>query len=155
MYKNNISDIKISKIAFKNQSKSGKTGDSTWNNATGIEALEAGVKEAIEFGPFLIVNGEPLEIVGNPWGTSPRVAIAQRKDGVMLFLVIDGENYINGATLQDMIDVLLRYGAYNAANLDGGHSTSLTVNGKLYNNPPSMAKKQGGRYVVTGFGLIP
>ena len=125
------------------------------NNATGIEALEAGVKEAIEFGPFLIVNGEPLEIVGNPWGTSPRVAIAQRKDGVMLFLVIDGENYINGATLQDMIDVLLRYGAYNAANLDGGHSTSLTVNGKLYNNPPSMAKKQGGRYVVTGFGLIP
>ena len=63
--------------------------------------------------------------------------------------------YINGATLQDMIDILMKYGAYNAANLDGGHSTSLTVNGKLYNNPPSMAKNQGGRYVVTGFGLIP
>lgn len=124
-------------------------------NATGTEALEAGIKEAVEFGPFLIVNGEPLEIVGNPWGKSPRVAIAQRKDGVMMFLVIDGENYINGATLQDMIDILLQYGAYNAANLDGGHSTSLTVNGKLYNNPPSMAKSQGGRYVVTGLGLIP
>ena len=71
-----------------------------------------------------------------------------------MFLVIDGENYTNGASLRDMIEVLERYGAYNAANLDGGHSTSLVVNGQLYNNPPSVAKKQGGRYVVTGWGLI-
>lgn len=124
-------------------------------NTTGTEALKKGMVDGLEFGPFLIVNGKPLEIVGDPWGRSPRVAIAQRKDGVVLFLVIDGENYINGATLQDMIDVLLKYGAYNAANLDGGHSTSLSVNGKLYNNPPAIAKKQGGRYVITGFGLIP
>lgn len=125
------------------------------SNTTGTEALEKGMKDAIEFGPFLIVNGTPLEIVGDPWGRSPRVAIAQRRDGVVLFLVIDGENYVNGATLQDTVDILLKYGAYNAANLDGGHSASLSINGKLYNNPPSVAKKQGGRYVVTGFGLIP
>lgn len=124
-------------------------------NATANEALEAGINEAMVFGPFLIVNGKPLEIVGDPWGQAPRVAIAQRKDGVMLFLVIDGENYINGATLQNMVDILLQYGAYNAANLDGGQSSSLTVNGKLYNNPPAAAKRQGGRYVVTGWGLIP
>lgn len=125
------------------------------SNTTGIEAIESGMIDGLEFGPFLIVNGKPLEIVGDPWGRSPRVAIAQRKDGVVLFLVIDGENYIDGASLSDMIEVLLKYGAYNAANLDGGHSTSLSINGKLYNNPPSIAKKQGGRYVVTGFGLIP
>ena len=71
------------------------------SNTTGTEALEKGMKDAIEFGPFLIVNGTPLEIVGDPWGRSPRVAIAQRRDGVVLFLVIDGENYVNGATLQD------------------------------------------------------
>lgn len=124
------------------------------SNTTGTEALEKGMKDAVEFGPFLIVNGNPLEIVGDPWGRSPRVAIAQRKDGVVLFLVIDGENYVNGATLSDMVDTLLKYGAYNAANLDGGHSASLSINGKLANNPPSVAKKQGGRYVVTGFGLI-
>lgn len=125
------------------------------SNTTGNEALESGMIDGLEFGPFLIVNGKPLEIVGDPWGRSPRVAIAQRKDGVVLFLVIDGENYIDGASLSDMVEVLLKYGAYNAANLDGGHSTSLSINGKLYNNPPSIAKKQGGRYVVTGFGLIP
>ena len=72
----------------------------------------------------------------------------------MLFLVIDGENYIDGASLKDVIEVLTRYKAYNAANLDGGHSSSLSINGKLYNNPPSVAKRQGGRYVVTGFGLM-
>lgn len=125
------------------------------SNATAEEALEAGVYDGMVFGPFLIVNGEPLEIVGDPWGQAPRVAIAQRKDGVMLFLVVDGENYINGASLQEMVDILTKYGAYNAANLDGGQSSSLVINNKLYNNPPAAAKRQGGRYVVTGWGLIP
>ena len=125
------------------------------SNSTANEALEAGVYDGLVFGPFLIVNGKPLEIVGDPWGQAPRVAIAQTKDGIIMFLVIDGENYINGASLQDMVDILLKYGAYNAANLDGGQSSSLTVNGELYNNPPATAKRQGGRYVVTGWGLIP
>ena len=123
-------------------------------NATGTEALEAGMMDGLEFGPFLIVNGKPIEIVGDPWGKSPRAAIGQRKDGVVLFLVIDGENYVDGASLQDVVDIFTKYGAYNAANLDGGHSTSLAINGKLYNNPPAIAKKQGGRYVVSGFGLL-
>lgn len=125
------------------------------HNATANEALKEDIVDAMVFGPFLIVNGKPLNIVGDPWGKAPRISIAQRKDGVILFLVVDGENYINGASLQDMIDILLKYGAYNAANLDGGQSTSLVINGKLHNNPPSAAKKQGGRYVVTGWGLIP
>ena len=34
-----------------------------------------------------------------------------------------------------MVDILMRYKAYNAANLDGGASTSLAVEGKLYNEP--------------------
>lgn len=123
------------------------------SNATGNEALEAGVKDGMVFGPFLIVNGKELEIVGDPWGKSPRVAIAQRKDGIMMFLVIDGRNYIDGASLRDVVDVLKRYGAYNAANLDGGQSSSLVVEGVLKNNPPAEAKRTNGRYVVTGWGL--
>ena len=136
-------------IGFNNDGKLLLLADSTGN-----EAIEAGMVGGLEFGPFLIVNGKPIEIVGDPWGKSPRVAIGQRKDGVVLFLVIDGENYIDGASLGDVVDVLTKYGAYNAANLDGGHSSSLAINGKLYNNPPSIAKRQGGRYVVTGFGLL-
>lgn len=125
------------------------------SNSTGDEAIQAGVKDGIIFGPFLIVNGKPLEIVGDPWGKSPRVAIAQRRDGVMIFLLIDGANYINGGTLQDVIDTLLLYGAYNAANLDGGQSSSLVVNGVLRNTPPAESKRTNGRWVVTGWGLMP
>lgn len=125
------------------------------SNATGTEALDAGIKDGMVFGPFLIVNGKALEIVGDPWGKSPRIAIAQRKDGVMMFLAIDGKNYIDGASLQDVVDVLLQYGAYNAANLDGGQSSTLVVAGELENNPPAEAKRTNGRYVVTGWGLIP
>lgn len=125
------------------------------SNANGQEALDAGVVDAMEFGPFLIVNGKSLEITGDPWGKAPRVAIGQTKEGVLLFLVVDGENYINGASLRDMVEIFERYGAINAANLDGGQSSSLVINNALYNNPPAAAKAQGGRYVVTGWGLIP
>lgn len=113
------------------------------------------LRDALEFGPFLIVNGKPLEIVGDPWGKAPRVAIAQRKDGVVLFLVVDGENYLFGASLKDMIETLQKYGAYNAANLDGGTSATLIVNNELTNNPAGGAKSTGGRYVITGWGLLP
>ena len=125
------------------------------SNANGEEAIAAGVVDAMEFGPFLIVNGKSLEITGDPWGKAPRVAIGQTKEGVLLFLVVDGENYINGASLRDMVEIFERYGAVNAANLDGGQSSSLVINNKLYNNPPAAAKAQGGIYVVTGWGLIP
>ena len=123
-------------------------------DGTGEEALKAGIIHGLQFGPFLIVNGKPIEIVGDPWGKAPRVSIAQRKDGIILFLVIDGENYISGAGLQDVVDTLVQYGAYNAANLDGGTSSSLVINGELVNNPPK-AKSYGGRFVVTGWGLVP
>ena len=125
------------------------------NNATGTEAINAGIYYGIEFGPFLIVNGKSITISGTPYGVANKCAIAQRQDGVMMFLVTEGETYVDGATLQDVLDVLERYGAYNAANLDGGQSTSLVVDGKLINSPNYLAKRQGGRYVVTGWGLIP
>ncbi len=113
------------------------------------------VRDALQFGPFLIVNGKPLEIVGDPWGKAPRVAIAQRKDGVVLFLVVDGENYLFGASLKDMVETLQKYGAYNAANLDGGTSATLIVKNKLTNKPAGGAASTGGRYVITGWGLLP
>lgn len=125
------------------------------SNSTGSEAVAAGIEQGLEFGPFLIVNGKSAKISGTPYGVANKCVIAQRKDGVMMFLVTEGETYIDGASLSDVVTTLERYGAYNAANLDGGQSTSLVVDGKLVNSPNYLAKKQGGRYVVTGWGLIP
>ena len=125
------------------------------SNTTGPDAINAGVVSGIEFGPFLIVNGKSAKISGTPYGVANKCVIAQRQDGVMMFLVTEGESYIDGASLKDVVEVLEKYGAYNAANLDGGQSTSLVIDNKLVNSPNHIAKKQGGRYVVTGWGLIP
>ena len=54
-----------------------------------------------------------------------------------------------------MIDLLMRYGAHNAANLDGGNSSTLIVNGETYNKLMPNAARTGGRYVVNGWGLLP
>ena len=98
------------------------------------EAIKDWMDDAVDFGPFLIVNGKPMQYANSEsvggYSRAARSAIAQRKDGVVLFLVIDGENYTNGGSLKDMIEVLERYGAYNAANLDGGNSSVLVINNK-------------------------
>ena len=113
------------------------------------EAIADGMMDAVDFGPFLIVNGNVSKIHGDGgWGTAPRTVIAQRKDGVVLFLSIDGRmpGYSIGATMNDVIEVLTRYKAYNAANLDGGASTTMSVNGSLWNNP-YVGSEYGGRTV--------
>lgn len=127
-------------------------------NTTGTEALNAGIVDAIEFGPFLIIDGKvqdvAREVVGGYTGAA-RSAIAQRRDGIMLFLVTNGYHG-NGATMGELIDALVKYGAYNAANLDGGASASLTVGGNLINTPRNIygTVVSGGRTLVDGFGLI-
>lgn len=106
-------------------------------NMSKAEALNMGLRDAIEFGPFLIINGKRSFIRGNGgWGIAPRTAIGQRQDGIVLFLVINGRlvNSI-GADMVDLCDVMERYGAYNAANLDGGSSSELVINNKIVNTP--------------------
>lgn len=115
-----------------------KDGILMLSHKTAYEAIQDGMIDGVQFGPFLIVNGEESEIVGNGgMGIHPRTAIAQRKDGIVLFLTIDGRQpgYSIGANMKEVRDILFKYKAYNAANLDGGASTTLTVNGKIYNKP--------------------
>lgn len=106
-------------------------------NLTAQQAIEKGYRDAIEFGPFLIVNGKSSFVSGNGgWGIAPRTAIGQRKDGIVLFLVINGRIPSSiGADMSDLCEILQNYGAYNAANLDGGSSTELVINNKIINRP--------------------
>ena len=54
------------------------------------EALKKGIRDCVEFGPYLIVNGKSSFVRGNGgWGIAPRTAIGQRKDGIVLFLIIN------------------------------------------------------------------
>lgn len=127
---------------------------------TASNAIKDGMRDAVQFGPFLIVNGKPAKISGNGgWGIQPRAAIGQRKDGIVLFLIIDGNNKGNldfsgrgGADLNAMIEIFQRYGAYNAANLDGGASTSMALGYKLHNKPlgsgPTGERKLPNAWIV-------
>lgn len=111
---------------------------------------EDGIVDAVEFKPFLIVNGIETEFSGNGgWGIAPRTAIGQRKDGIVLFVVIDGRRpkHSIGISIKDLADLMIQYGAYNATNLDGGGSSGLFVNG-------SMISVAGG-YGYTGDRFLP
>lgn len=119
------------------------------------EAIQLGIRDAVEFGPYLIVNGEASKVVGNGgYGLHPRTVIGQRKDGVVLFLVIDGRRVgCMGADMDDLIEIMKRYGAYNAANLDGGNSSALIIKNKLINHPINWDEKEETRPIATGFML--
>lgn len=116
---------------------------------TGQAALDMNMRDAIAFEPIFIVNGKPQKVSGYGSGVNPRTVIGQRKDGAVLLLVIDGrQSHSLGATYQDCIDVMLEYGAYNAANLDGGSSSILVYDGKILNICASL---YGSRRIPTAF----
>ncbi|MHB8074740.1 phosphodiester glycosidase family protein [Desulfosporosinus fructosivorans] len=100
---------------------------------------QMGIRDAVSFSPFLVIDGKPAITHGDGgWGIAPRTAIGQTRDGSILMLVIDGRQIGSiGATLKDVQDIMLEYGAYNVANLDGGASAVLYYNGEIVNHPSS------------------
>lgn len=67
----------------------------------------------------------------------PRTAIATTADGRILLVTADGRKpgVSVGLTLAELTDILLSFGAVDAANLDGGGSTTMVVQGKIVNSP--------------------
>ena len=101
------------------------------------QALKMGIRDCVEFGPYLIVNGKASFVAGNGgWGQAPRTAIGQRADGIVLLLIIDGRQTGSvGADMGDLTQIMLDYGAINAANMDGGTSSAMSLNGQIITNP--------------------
>lgn len=117
------------------------------------------IKEALSFGPALIVNGKAAKFKGTGGsGENPRTVIAQRKDGVILFLVVDGYSQKlsykgrGGVYYSDLIAILQRYGAYNAVNMDGGSSATMVIKNKLVNSPVE-PQKDGQDFVRSAWIL--
>lgn len=122
---------------------------------TASEAVKDGMDRAVEFGPFLVVNGKMSDFKGNGgWGIANRTAIGQRQDGIVLFIVIDGRTSSSvGISMKDLAELFVKYKAYNASNLDGGGSSALYAKrnitdktGKLLNTPKGY-KYKGERYL--------
>lgn len=121
------------------------------------EALDMGIRDAVSFGPFLIVNGVASQFTGNGgYGVAPRTAIGQRKDGIVLLLVIDGRRpgHSIGVDMVELTNIMLKYGAYNASNLDGGGSSTIVANGETLSVGGGYGYT-GDRYLHNAWLLIP
>ncbi len=124
---------------------------------SGTEALEQGIRWGVSFVTYdglsstLIVDGE-VQAKNLGGGINPRTAIGQRADGAILLLVLDGRSIGTlGATIQDICDIMLKYGAVTAGNLDGGSSSAMVYEGELINNCGSVV---GPRRMPTAFLVI-
>jgi exopolysaccharide biosynthesis protein len=112
------------------------------------------LRDAVEFYPVIVLNGEKNTSGSFGLGLQPRAAIGQTKDKSTLFLIIDGRQvgYSLGATVSDCADILVNYGAYNALNLDGGSSASMTYMGKMITKTSSPNKN--GRSVPNAWIVL-
>ena len=99
---------------------------------TGQECVNMGLQWALSYGPTLISNGQ-IQTFNNSL-QEPRTAIAQREDGAILLICLQGRQVSAlGVTLQELSEILLSYGAVNASNLDGGASSDMYYNGDYVN----------------------
>ncbi|GMA61697.1 phosphodiester glycosidase family protein [Alicyclobacillus fastidiosus] len=113
---------------------------------------QEGVREALSFGPVLVMNGKPVQTADQ--GYNPRSAIGQTSDGKVILIVTDGRGQFGhlGASLADMTALMLKYNAVIAADLDGGSSTTMVYNNQLVNTPVDLT---GARSVATSFVVMP
>ena len=119
---------------------------------TADEIRQRDIQYGVCFGPVLMLNGEAVSDEMLSSGVNPRTAIAQRSDGAVLMLVVEGRQVNSlGATYRDLVDVLLSYGAVNACNLDGGSSSMMWYEDRYLNNCSSVI---GVRPVPTSFLVL-
>ncbi len=122
------------------------------NLQIGIYRDGVSLRDAVEFKPALVFDGQKVVEGSAGWGISPRTAIGQTKNGQVLLLVVDGRQagYSIGCTMGDLADILLDYKAYQACNLDGGSSSIMYYNGRKITRP-SAANKEEGRRLPNAF----
>lgn len=103
------------------------------------------VTEAVAGGPWLVRGGKPVppeeyERAGFNRGfwerRHPRTAVGRTAKGEIIWLVVDGRQpHSQGASLPELAQLMLRYGAVEAINLDGGGSSTLVVRDLILNSP--------------------
>jgi exopolysaccharide biosynthesis protein len=113
--------------------------------------------QAYECGSWLVKNNKVVIGDRDPWvGTlenrDPRTAIGIKPDGKVLLVTVDGRQpgFSLGMTGKELGDLMVSFGAKDAAMLDGGASTTMIVKGKIMNRPSYKGKERplGGGLIV-------
>ena len=128
---------------------------------------EAGIRDAVAFQEEssdsnnhfvpLIINGIARKLEGQGSGANPRTVIGQRADGAIMLLVTDGRGASGhlGATASDLIAIMQEYGAVNAANLDGGSSSTMVYNGNYEMASVTFYYQNSSWKLPTAFVVMP
>jgi hypothetical protein len=88
---------------------------------------------AISGNNMIVVDGMAVDGLDNS-SAAPRTAIGLDEQGKRLILIVaDGRQpfYSQGATLFEMAELMIYYGASNAMNMDGGGSSTLVMRNSL------------------------
>lgn len=78
-------------------------------------------------------------------GRAPRTGVAVLPDHRVLLAVVDGRQASSiGATLTEFAELLLKFGARDAVNFDGGGSSEMVIGGDVINSPSDGAERRVG-----------
>ena len=116
------------------------------------------MENIIQAGPLLLDDGLASTIPEDFNNTltsvrHPRSAVGLSASGEWVFIVVDGRNGIHasGSTINELTDILRAHGIMYALNLDGGGSTEIIINGKIYNSPSDGRERK----ISYALGVLP
>ena len=106
-------------------------------------------------GTLLLKDGEITPITHNVSGYNPRTAIGTDKTGKIIYIVtVDGRQTLSkGVTLEELAEIMLEIGCYNALNLDGGGSTNLVAKTPFNSEIHSINSPTENRKVINAVGI--
>jgi len=109
-------------------------GNDTFISQTGFKQLVHGRGWIVHNGKNHVEEAAKIEDIPNHYviRIAPRISIGWNNEGQILLVVIDGEeSKKHGITLKDFSNLLLKLGAVEAINLDGGGSVTLVWDGHI------------------------
>jgi hypothetical protein len=135
----------------------------TRNNQASFNSPTDKLYNAISGDPMLVekgkLTGETLASNDQP---EPRTAVGlDKRKRKLIIILVDGRQpgYSEGATLAELAEMLVKYGAYTGMNLDGGGSSTLVVLGQdgkptLLNSPIDLQIVGRERIVGNHLGIF-
>ncbi len=113
--------------------------------------------ESIGGTPVLVRDGKPAYDNASTafvQAQHPRTIVGWTKKGETLLVTVDGRQlgHSAGMTIPEAARLMLKLGAVDAINLDGGGSTTFVVRGKVLNKPSDRVVSSGGAKRVVNVG---
>ena len=137
---------KLSCLAVGDTVKLTQTLGGEWDKT--LHAIGAGPTLVKEGKVFITTKTEEFgsDVAG---GRAPRTALGITAKGHILLVVIDGrQEHSIGLSLFELAEFMLKLGAVDAINLDGGGSSTMLVNGRIVNKPSDKHERKVGDAII-------